>query len=128
VTGIGLRDTYTLLYPEAIILDDDLYHRARYALMELEVSPETLALDTIDAVGPGGHFLGQKHTRKHIRTSMKRTIAHQLDENSKYRPPQDAARDKVKWILENYHPEPLEKAKQIELTRILEAADGELGK
>ena len=53
VTGMGLRETYTLLYPEAIILDDDIYHRARYSLMNLDVNPETLALDVITDVGPG---------------------------------------------------------------------------
>ena len=47
VTGMGLNATYTLLYPEAIILDDDIYHRARYLLMDLEISEETLALDAI---------------------------------------------------------------------------------
>ena len=28
---------------------------------------ESLALDVIDAVGPGGHFLAQPHTRRHMR-------------------------------------------------------------
>ena len=45
VTGIGLNETYTLLYPEAIILDNDLLHRARYELLEMEVNEETLALE-----------------------------------------------------------------------------------
>jgi len=98
VTGIGLRDTYTLLYPEAIILDDDIYHRARYALLEIEINPETLAVDVIDAVQPGGHFLSQKHTRKHMRTGLVRSVIHQLDEMGKYRHPVDYAREKVKWM------------------------------
>ncbi len=126
VTGLGLRDTYTLLYPEAIIFDDDLYHRARYALMGMEVSPETLAVDVIRTVGPGGHFLAQKHTRVHMRHALKRAITYQLDAESKYRPPLEVAREKVAWILENYQPEPLEKAKKEELARILKAADGEI--
>ena len=67
VTGMGLAETYTLLYPEQIILDNDLYQRARYQLMELDVNEETLAIDTVQAVGPGGHYLGQRHTRNHIR-------------------------------------------------------------
>jgi trimethylamine--corrinoid protein Co-methyltransferase len=126
VTGIGLRDTYTLLYPEAIILDDDLYHRARYSLVNMEVSSETLAVDVIAAVKPGGHFLSQKHTRKHMRTSMVRSVIHQLDAMGKYRDPVEYAREKVAWILENHHPEPPAPEVQQEIDRILAAADNEL--
>jgi len=39
----------------------------------------------------------------------------------------EVARERVRWILENHQPEPLEKAKQDELTRILAAAGKELG-
>jgi trimethylamine--corrinoid protein Co-methyltransferase len=127
VTGIGLNRSFTLLYPEAIVLDDDLYHRARYALMDVEVSAETLALDVIRAVGPGGHFLAQKHTRKHMRTAMKPAITHQTGQDGKYRDPLEVARERVAWILDNHQPEPLEEAKKAELSRILEAADRELG-
>jgi trimethylamine--corrinoid protein Co-methyltransferase len=127
VTGIGLNRSFTLLYPEAIILDDDLYHRARYALKSVEVSEETLALDAIANVGPGGHFLRERHTRKHMRTAMKPAITHERDALGKYRDPSEVARERVKWILENYQPEPLEVEKQAELARILAAADRELG-
>jgi len=128
VTGIGLNRSFTLLYPEAIILDDELYHRARHALARMDVDDETLALDVIRDVGPAGHFLSQHHTRKHMRPLAKKLgITHEMDAAGKYRDPLEAARDKVKWILENYEPAPLEQAKQAELTRILQAADRELG-
>jgi trimethylamine--corrinoid protein Co-methyltransferase len=126
VTGIGLNDSYTLLYPESIILDDELYHRARHALMDVEVSEETLALDTIRTVGPGGHFLAQKHTRQHMRTLLERGLTHEMDAESQYRDPHEVAREKFAWILENHHPEPLENTQRVELTRILEAAEREL--
>lgn len=126
VTGLGLRDTYTLLYPEAIILDDDLYHRARYSLLNMEVNPETLAVDVIDKVKPGGHFLSQKHTRKHMRNAMVRGVIHQLDSLGKYRDPLEVAREKVSWILENHHPEPPSPEIQKELDRIIAVADQEL--
>jgi hypothetical protein len=71
--------------------------------------------------------LAQKHTRKHMRGALKRAATHQLDQESKYRDPLEAARGKVAWILDNYQPEPLEEAKQAELARILDAADRELG-
>jgi len=127
VTGLGLRDTYTLLYPEAILFDDDLYHRARYALQEMDVSPETLALDVINAVGPGGHFLAQKHTRKHMRTSMVRAITQQMGTDGKYLQPREVARERIRWILENHRPEPLEEKVATELSRIIKAAEKELG-
>ena len=126
VTGIGLRDTYTLLYPEAIILDDDLYHQARYNLMEMEVSQETLAIDVISKVKPGGHFLSQKHTRTHMRTAMVRGVIHQLDDLGKYKDPVKYAREKITWIMDNHHPEPPPSEIQRELDRILQAADNEL--
>jgi trimethylamine--corrinoid protein Co-methyltransferase len=133
VTGMGLARTYTRLYPEQVILDEDIYQRARAYLQRMEVSEETLALEAIRNVGPGGHFLSQKHTRKHMRTSLVRGVTHELDANpkgrtsSKYRDPREVARERVRWILENHQPEPLEKAKQDELTRILAAAGKELG-
>ncbi len=127
VTGIGLNRNFTLLHPWAIILDDEIYHRARYALMEMEVSPETLAVDVVQAVGPGGHYLGQKHTRKHLRDSVKLGVTHQVDSEGKYRDPLEVAREKATWILDNYRPEPLEKAQQDEFARILSAAEKEIG-
>jgi trimethylamine--corrinoid protein Co-methyltransferase len=128
VTGIGLRDTYTLLYPEAIILDDNLYHQARYSLLNMEVNPETLAVEVVNNVGPGGHFLSQKHTRKYMRTAMVRGVQHQLNTNGKYRHPVEYAREKTAWILEKHHPEPPSPEVQQEIDRILAAADKELKK
>ena len=127
VTGLGLRETYTLLYPESIILDDDIYHRARYALKKMEIGPETLAMDVIQKVGSSGHFLAQKHTRQHMPQAMKRSLVHQLDSDSTYRDPVAVARERVDWILKNHKPEPLEEAKMTELARILEAAGQEFG-
>jgi trimethylamine--corrinoid protein Co-methyltransferase len=95
--------------------------------MGLELNEETLALDVIRAVGPGGHFLAQQHTRNHMRHAMVRGLAHQLGPDGRYRDPEEVARDKVRWILENYQPEPLEQAQRAELSRILAAADQELG-
>ena len=89
--------------------------------------PQTLALDIIASVGPGGHFLAQKHTRTHIRTSLVRGVTHELNANSKYRDHHEVAREQVKSILENHKPEPLDKAQQTELDRILAAAGKELG-
>ena len=127
VTGMGLDRTYTLLYPEGLLLDDDIYQRARYALMPLDVDEETLALDVVRSVGPGGHYLAEQHTRRHMRTSLRRGLPHELAPEGGYRDPVEVARERVAWIRANHHPEPLETAQQAELARILAAADREIG-
>jgi trimethylamine--corrinoid protein Co-methyltransferase len=127
VTGMGLSRTYTRLYPEQVILDEDLYQRARAYLQRPEVTEETLALESIANVGPGGHFLTQKHTRAHMPTSLVRGITHELDQENKFRDPREVARERVRSILKSHQPEPLEKQKQDELTHILTSAEKELG-
>jgi trimethylamine--corrinoid protein Co-methyltransferase len=47
--------------------------RNRRLLAEIEVSDETLAVDVLKAVGPGGAFLGQRHTRRHLRGNQWRS-------------------------------------------------------
>ena len=90
---MGLDRTYTLLYPEGIFLDNELYERARYALMAADVSDETLALDVIAAVGPGGHYLAEEHTRRHMKTALKRGLEHDLAARALPRPARGRPRE-----------------------------------
>ena len=124
--SIGLLDVYTLFTPEELILGDDIYHRARYAIMEMDFDDEALALDTVAAVGPGGHYLGQKHTRTHLRRSFVPAITHQPDPDGHFREPLEVARERARWIDEHYRPTPLDPDLAGELTRVLAAADAEL--
>lgn len=128
VTGIGLNRNFTLLYPEAIIYDDEIYHKARYALAELDVNSDTIALDVIDQVGPGGHYLSQKHTREHMRTAMVPGLTHQMAPDGKYRDYHEVAREKVEWIINNHEPDPIPEDQQAELAKILASAEKELNK
>ena len=50
-----------------VVLVAEFIARNRRLLAEIEVSDETLAVDVLKAVGPGGDFLGQRHTRRHLR-------------------------------------------------------------
>jgi trimethylamine--corrinoid protein Co-methyltransferase len=127
VTGMGLTHTYTRLYPESLLLDHDLYERARYSLMPLEINDESLALDTVGMVGAGGHYLAQKHTRTHMRDAMRRGVSHQVATDGSYRDPREYAIERTKWILANHQPVPLDDSRQAELSRILAAADRQLG-
>jgi trimethylamine--corrinoid protein Co-methyltransferase len=124
--SIGLANVYTLFYPEHIILGDDIYHRARYAIMDIDLDDESLALDAIAEVGPGGHFLGHKHTRRHMREAVKPAITHRVGPDGAYRDAVEVARETAEWIWREYRPEPLEADKAAELARIVAAADVEL--
>jgi hypothetical protein len=61
-----------------------------------------------------------------MRTAMKPGLGQKADAEGMSRDPREIARERVRWILENHEPEPLENAKQDELARILAAADREL--
>jgi trimethylamine--corrinoid protein Co-methyltransferase len=124
---MGLLESCTLLYPESIALDTDIYHRVRLDAAGLDTGREALALDVIKAVGPRGHYLRHPHTRDHVRQWRFSDLIAQPKEGGGYRDPIEVAREKVDWILENHHPEPLEESQQAELKRILEAAEQELG-
>ena len=126
-SGLGLRETCTLLYPEALVLDAENYRIAQTYATGLDISREALALDVIKSVGPRGHFLSQRHTRKHLREIAFSDLTAQPGNEGKYRDPVEVAREKTDWILENHHPRPLEEAQQAELKRILQAAEKELG-
>jgi trimethylamine--corrinoid protein Co-methyltransferase len=67
--GLGILESYLTLSYEQFVVDLDLIRMIRHLSWPLDISPETLALDTIDAVGPGGHFLEEAHTIRHYRTA-----------------------------------------------------------
>jgi trimethylamine--corrinoid protein Co-methyltransferase len=43
-------------------------------LQPIEVTPDTLAVDTIEEVGPGGHFFGTAHTQARFRNAFYRPL------------------------------------------------------
>jgi trimethylamine--corrinoid protein Co-methyltransferase len=128
VTGGGMLKASTLLVPEQILFDDEIYHMNRRLLEGLDTSAGDLAADVIAAVGPGGHFLAQEHTRQHLRQVWIPGLTHP-------RPPLDGqplpdilgrARAELDRILIEHQPAPLETTVQAELQAILEAAAREL--
>jgi trimethylamine--corrinoid protein Co-methyltransferase len=126
-SGMGLLEGCTLLYPEAILLDTDIYHRVRIDLSGLDTSPAALALDVIKEVGPRGYYLKHRHTRTQMRERQFSELTGQLSPDGGYRDPIEVAQEKLAWILQNHHTEPLAENEQSELSRILETAQAQLG-
>jgi trimethylamine--corrinoid protein Co-methyltransferase len=129
VVAHGLLKASTLLIPEQIIFDDEIYHSHRILVQGLDTSPEGLALDVIAEVGSRGHYLGQKHTRKHMRELWIPKLTHPLPPADDTPIPdiRERARARFDAILSEHQPEPLDPAAQRELQAILAAAEKEIG-
>jgi len=125
VEGLGLLRAATLLVPEQIIFDDEIYHTHRVLSQGIDTSADQLALDVIQTVGPGGHFLNQKHTARKIRDLWIPELTHpppNLEPHLQYNI-RERAKSKFRQILKEHQPDPLPEDLKIELRRIIEAAE-----
>jgi len=120
---LGMLDGSMLLYPEQIILDHEICMGVYQAVKEVEFNESDLALDVIKSVGPGSHFLREKHTREHIRDFTLGPITGEIYQGDERRPSREVALQEFNKIYENHHPEPLPDDKLSELEKILAAAD-----
>ena len=128
VQGLGLLRAATLLLPEQIIYDDEIYHTHRILVQGIDTSADKLALDVIETVGSGGHYLAQNHTRRTIRDIWLPKLSHPGPTMDEQPLPdiRERARAIFDKILTEHQPEPLPKDIQVELRRILGAAEPEL--
>jgi trimethylamine--corrinoid protein Co-methyltransferase len=60
-------DHGSLVSPAFMVLVNEILHNVNQFMNGLPVTDETLAVDLIDRVGPGGHYLQEDHTMKHFR-------------------------------------------------------------
>ena len=65
--GVGLLHGSRIWSYEQMLLDCEIFSIICKMMAGIPVNDETLALEAIQAVGPGGNFLTQKHTRRHMR-------------------------------------------------------------
>jgi len=64
----GLMDFALSVSFEKYVTDNEIIGMAMRAVEGIQVNEKTLAFDLIKEVGPGGHFIYAKHTRKYMRT------------------------------------------------------------
>jgi trimethylamine--corrinoid protein Co-methyltransferase len=60
-------DHGSLVSPAFMILVNEVLYMVNQYMRGIPVNTETLALDLIDRMGPGGHYLNEEHTRRHFR-------------------------------------------------------------
>jgi trimethylamine--corrinoid protein Co-methyltransferase len=64
----GLLDFALSVSLEKYVVDNEILGMVMRAVEGIKVNKDTLAFDLIKEVGPGGHFVYNRHTRKHMRT------------------------------------------------------------
>ncbi len=53
---------------DKLVVDNEIIGMVMRAVEGIEVNDRTLSMDEIKKVGPGGHFVSSRHTRKYMRT------------------------------------------------------------
>jgi trimethylamine--corrinoid protein Co-methyltransferase len=124
--GVGLLHGSRIWSYAEMMMDCEIFSIIHKMMRGIVVDDESLALDTIAAVGPGGNFLSQKHTLKHMRDVflpqfMDRRPYNEWEERKDEA--RDWALDKARKILATHQPEPLEPKLSAEMAKIIEAME-----
>ncbi|MFX0099761.1 MAG: trimethylamine methyltransferase family protein [Candidatus Hodarchaeota archaeon] len=70
VHDIGYLGQGLLGNPAAIVMCDEMISYIKRIIRGFDINDETIALDLIKKVGPGGEFLSERHTLKHFRKEL----------------------------------------------------------
>ncbi len=66
----GALESINCMSYEKFVIDDEMCGMVRRIKKGVSITPETLALDAIGQVGPGGHYLASPHTFRHFKAEF----------------------------------------------------------
>jgi trimethylamine--corrinoid protein Co-methyltransferase len=124
--GVGFLHGSRIWSFAEMMMDCEIYSIIHKTMQGIVVDDETLALDTIAAVGPGGNFLTQKHTLKHMRDLF---LPQFMDRRpySEWETRKDDARDwalaKARKTLSTHQPAPLDEKISAEMAKIISSLE-----
>jgi trimethylamine--corrinoid protein Co-methyltransferase len=110
-----------------LVMMDEAIGYAKRILRGIEVTPETLAVDWIEEIGPGGNFLNTEHTLKHFKSEFwyPTLIDRQMREawdGSGRKNMSVRVQEKLDQILDSHEVAPLSSDVRIRIEDILAAA------
>ncbi|UCE15686.1 MAG: trimethylamine methyltransferase family protein [Candidatus Bathyarchaeota archaeon] len=116
--GLGALEDAESAALEQVILDVEAWEQAKAYLRRFKVNEETLGFDAINKVGPGGNFLGIKHTLEHFQQEI------WLKKEAAILPSTGGsvvkrAKRKVRQILSSHVPVQLDEEVKREISQIL---------
>jgi trimethylamine--corrinoid protein Co-methyltransferase len=121
----GLLERSTILALDQLVLDDETVYDYLQQVRDQEVSPESLAFDVIRDVGPGGHFLAQRHTVRHIREFVRYEYLDEppvpeLARGGRDGTARERARQRARQLLKEHVVEPLPEKVGAQLDKLAE--------
>jgi trimethylamine---corrinoid protein Co-methyltransferase len=126
IHDVGYMESGLTLSYEMIVLTDELIAMTEHMMKGIEISDDTLMLDELHQVGPGGHFLDTKQTLRRFRDFWfpglldRKRWEQWVAEGSTTLGQRLSAR--VKEILKEHRPKPLAQAKRQKIQEILAEA------
>ncbi len=107
---------------------DEAIGWSRRVTRGVEVNEETLAVNVINAVGPNGHYLRQKHTRKFFKTEFWYPNLHDRHNYDEWSaagsmPMRDRVVGRVREALATHNPAPLKPETQKVMREVIEKAE-----
>jgi trimethylamine--corrinoid protein Co-methyltransferase len=131
LSGAGLLYAARVFALEEMVLDAEIFGLLRHLGAGLAVDEESLAVDVIGTVGPGGNFLTEDHTIDHMRRLWQPRLFDRgtwEDWEAAGRPsPLDRARERARALLASHVPAPLDEGLGAELEAIVAAFSREAG-
>jgi trimethylamine--corrinoid protein Co-methyltransferase len=128
VHDVGFLDCADIGSLEMLAMNDEIIAMVRRILRGMEVSTDTLMLDLIDRVGPGGEFMSTKETAKRCRAEI--WMPEMMDrrpwvtwEEAGAPVMADLVRARVGEILRRHQPAPLSQRALEQIEAILQAAE-----
>lgn len=96
---------------ELLVISNEVIGRTRRLLRGIDTDKESLGVEAIMRVGPGGNFMGDDHTVDHFRENWMPELSdfnnyENWSENGS-KTMVDRARERIKTILETHHPKPV---------------------
>jgi len=109
---------------ESLVIDHEICGILHRMLAGITVTDATLGIDVMEKVGPGGHFLNQRHTlthfqKEHFTPALCDRASHEAWVENGCRGMQHRAKEAVSKILKEHEPTPLDAAVDKELLRVV---------
>jgi len=131
IYGLGMLESGITFDFGQLVLDCEFARMIKHAVQGFRITDDTLALDVIKEIGPGGHYLMHEHTLKGMRgQSQPELIDRQTRgawEEAGATTVYERAVAKAKWILENHTPDPLPDNVLDKIRAIIDNTEKEMG-